>query len=35
MGAVCGHYAVQTQGTQTYAYTLDEYNAKLRQWFGG
>jgi adenosine kinase len=35
MGTVCGHYAVQTQGTQTYAYTLDEYNAKLRQWFGG
>ena len=35
MGAVCGHYAVQTQGTQTYAYTPGEYEALLRQRFGG
>ena len=35
MGVVCGYYAVQVNGTQTYNYTLDEYNAKLREWFGG
>ena len=34
MGAVCGHYAVQTQGTQTYAYTLDEWQALLQKHFG-
>ena len=35
MGAVCGYYAVQVEGTQNYRYTLDEYEAKLREAFGG
>ena len=34
MGAVCGYYAVQVEGTQTYSYTQEEYNAKLRECFG-
>ena len=34
MGAVCGYYAVQVNGTQTYRYTLSEYDAKLRECFG-
>ena len=34
MGAVCGYYAVQVEGTQNYRYTLDEYEAKLREVFG-
>ncbi len=33
-GAVCGYYAVQTNGTQTYRYTAAEYGAKLRECFG-
>ena len=34
MGTVCGWYVVQVEGTQTYNYTLDEYEAKLRECFG-
>ena len=34
MGSVCGYYAVQVLGTQTYHYTLAEYEAKLRECFG-
>ena len=34
MGAVCGWYAVQVEGTQTYRYTVAEFEAKLRQCFG-
>ena len=34
MGAVCGYYAVQVNGTQTYQYTQAEYDAKLRECFG-
>jgi adenosine kinase len=34
MGAVCGYYAVQVEGTQTYRYTLEEFEAKLRECFG-
>ena len=34
MGAVCGYYAVQVSGTQTYSYTQAEYAAKLRECFG-
>ena len=34
MGAVCGYYAVQVNGTQTYRYTQSEYDAKLRECFG-
>ena len=35
MGEICGYYAVQVNGTQTYRYTQDEYNAKLSECFGG
>ena len=35
MGTVCGYFAVQVEGTQTYRYTADEYEAKLRECFGG
>ena len=35
MGAVCGYYAVQVNGTQTYAYTLEEFDHTLRSRFGG
>ena len=34
MGAVCGHYAVQASGTQTYRYSAAEFAGKLREWFG-
>jgi adenosine kinase len=34
MGAVCGHYAVLAEGTQTYSYKLEEFEAKLRECFG-
>ena len=34
MGTVCGYYVVQVEGTQTYSYTLAEYEAKLREVFG-
>ena len=34
MGTVCGYFVVQAEGTQTYRYTLDEYQAKLRECFG-
>ena len=34
MGTVCGYYVVQVEGTQTYRYTLDEYEAKLWECFG-
>ena len=35
MGAVCGYYAVQVEGTQNYRYTMDEYEVKLGEAFGG
>ena len=35
MGAVCGYYAVQVKGTQTYRYSIAEFEAKLRESFGG
>ena len=34
MGTVCGYFVVQVEGTQTYRYTLDEYETKLREAFG-
>ena len=34
MGTVCGYYAVQMNGTQTYRYSQAEYDAKLRECFG-
>ena len=34
MGAVCGHYAVQSQGTQEYSFTIDEYQAMLERHYG-
>ena len=35
MGTVCGYYVVQVEGTQTYSYSRAEYEAKLRECFGG
>ena len=35
MASVCGHYAVQTYGTQEYSFTADEFRAKLEQHYGG
>ena len=34
MGTVCGFYAVQVNGTQTYSYTQEEYERTLRARFG-
>lgn len=34
MGSVCGHYAVQTNGTQKYSFTVDEFRAKLEEQYG-
>ena len=34
MGTVCGYYVVQQEGTQTYSYSLSEYETKLREAFG-
>ncbi len=34
MASVCGHYAVQTYGTQEYSFTADEFRAKLEQHYG-
>ena len=34
MGTVCGYYAVQVEGTQTYLYTMEDYEAKLQEAFG-
>ncbi len=34
MGAVCGYYAVQVNGTQTYSYSQEEYERTLRGHFG-
>ncbi|MDA0264796.1 MAG: carbohydrate kinase family protein [Chloroflexi bacterium] len=34
MGNVAGHYAVRKLGTQQYSFTMDEFNAKLKQAFG-
>ena len=34
MGTVCGYYVVQVEGTQSYRYTVEEYEAKLREVFG-
>ena len=34
MGTVCGFFVVQVEGTQTYRYNLEEYEAKLRECFG-
>ncbi len=33
MGTVCGYYAVQVEGTQTYSYTQEEYDQTLRRRF--
>ena len=33
-GAVCGHYAVQTHGTQTYTYTPQQFQQTLQQRYG-
>lgn len=34
MGTVCGHYAVQTNGTQEYSFTMEEFNSTLERHFG-
>ncbi len=34
MGAVCGYYAVQSQGTQEYTFTMDEFTHTLEHHFG-
>lgn len=34
MGTVCAYFVVQDEGTQTYSYSLSEYEAKLREYFG-
>jgi len=34
MGTVCSHYAIQKYGTQTYHFTQEEFEAKLKQHFG-
>lgn len=34
MGSVCGHYAVQTYGTQEYSFTGEEFRAKLEEHYG-
>ena len=34
MGSVCGHYAVQSSGTQEYSFTLDDFTSTLEQNFG-
>ena len=34
MGNVCGHYAVQSQGTQVYSYTEEQFRSTLEQNFG-
>lgn len=34
LGTVCGHYAIQSRGTQEYHFTLGEFTAKLEQYFG-
>ena len=34
MGTVCGYYAVQTQGTQEYTFTMEEFTATLEANFG-
>ncbi len=33
MGAVCGYYAVQVEGTQNYRYSFEEFESKLREAF--
>ena len=34
MGTVCGYFVVQVEGTQTYRYSLEEFEGKLRECFG-
>ena len=34
MGTVCGHYAIQSYGTQEYSFTMAEFTDKLEQHFG-
>ena len=34
MGNICGHYAVQSQGTQVYSYTQEQFRSILEQNFG-
>lgn len=34
MGTICAHYAVQTQGTQEYTFTMEEFTATLEEHFG-
>ena len=34
MGTVCSHYVIQSNGTQKYSFTQEEFAAKLKQHFG-
>ena len=34
MGTVCGYFAVQVEGTQTYSFTMAQFENKLRESFG-
>ena len=34
LGTLCGHYAVQTYGTQEYSFTSEEFTSALEQHFG-
>ena len=34
MGNVCGHFAVQTQGTQAYSFTAEQFSATLETHYG-
>ena len=34
LGTVCGHYAVQSSGTQEYTFTMEEFTATLERHFG-
>ena len=34
LGTVCASFAIECQGTQEYGFTMDEFNARLRENFG-
>ena len=34
MGTVCASFAIESQGTQEYAFTMDEFDARYRKHFG-
>jgi adenosine kinase len=34
LGTVCSHYVIQSYGTQTYSFGLEEYTTKLEEHFG-